>query len=67
VATLIGIGGMAGAVGGMIFQVTAGMLLDKLGAAGYATLFGICASAYLIAFAISHLLAPRFEPLAMRD
>lgn len=67
VATIIGIGGMAGAVGGMIFQVVAGVLLDKLGGAGYATLFGICATAYLIAFVVSHLLAPRFEQVALRD
>ncbi|MEI6607886.1 MAG: MFS transporter, partial [Verrucomicrobiota bacterium] len=68
VATLIGIGGMAGAIGGMIFQVFVGSLLDrfaKLGneTAGYATLFGICAGAYLVAFVINHLLAPKFEPL----
>ncbi|KAB2638938.1 MAG: MFS transporter [Verrucomicrobia bacterium] len=72
VATLIGIGGMAGAIGGMIFQVFVGSLLDrfaKLGnaSAGYATLFGICAGAYLLAFVINHLLAPKFEPLVIRE
>ena len=72
VATLIGIGGMAGAVGGMIFQVFVGSLLDrfaKLGneTAGYATLFGICACAYLVAFGINHMLAPKFEPLVIRE
>jgi hypothetical protein len=30
--------------------------------AGYTVLFGVCASAYLIAFAIHHVLAPRLEP-----
>jgi ACS family hexuronate transporter-like MFS transporter len=35
--------------------------------AGYAILFAICGSAYLIAFAISHLLAPRFEPIDMKS
>ena len=72
VATLIGIGGMAGAVGGMIFQVFVGSLLDrfaKLGneTGGYATLFGICACAYLVAFVINHLCAPKFEPLVIGD
>lgn len=72
VATLIGLGGMAGAVGGMIFQVFAGALLDKFAkgggeTAGYALLFGICAFAYLIAFALNHLLAPRFEPIKIRS
>ena len=73
VATLIGIGGMAGAVGGMIFQVYVGSLLDKFAKAGggassgYAVLFVICACAYLVAFAISHVLAPTFEPIALSE
>ncbi len=70
VATLIGIGGMAGAVGGMIFQVVVGSMLDKFAkvgneTAGYAMLFGFCACAYLAAFVINHLFAPKFEPLVM--
>ena len=72
VATLIGIGGMAGAIGGMIFQVFVGSLLDRFAmlgnaTAGYATLFGICAGAYLVAFVVNHLLAPKFEPLVIRE
>jgi hypothetical protein len=31
--------------------------------AGYTILFGICGSAYLIAFAANHLLARKFEPI----
>lgn len=72
VATLIGLGGMAGAVGGMIFQVFVGFLLDKFAkvgneTSGYALLFGICACAYLMAFVINHLFAPRFEPVKLRS
>jgi ACS family hexuronate transporter-like MFS transporter len=68
VATIIGLGGMAGSIGGMLFPWFAGRLLDRYHAvgdvtAGYTILFAICASAYLIAFGINHLLAPRFEPL----
>jgi hypothetical protein len=33
--------------------------------AGYAVLFSICGFAYLVAFAVNHLLAPRFEPFAL--
>jgi ACS family hexuronate transporter-like MFS transporter len=70
VATLIGIGGMAGAVGGMIFQVFVGALLDKFAKAhdasgGYAVLFGICACAYLVAFGVNHLFAPKFVPVKL--
>lgn len=72
VATLIGIGGMAGAVGGMIFQVFVGGMLDRFAktqneSAGYALLFGICSCAYIVAFIISHLLAPKFESVKMKE
>jgi MFS transporter, ACS family, hexuronate transporter len=68
VASVIGIGGMAGSVGGILFPKFAGRLLDKFTAAGnvsagYAILFTICGSAYLIAFAINHALAPKYEPI----
>jgi len=67
IATIIGLGGMAGSVGGILFPWFAGRLLDRYHAigdvtAGYNILFTICASAYLIAFVFNHLLAPRFEP-----
>jgi len=69
VATIVGLGGMAGSIGGIIFPWFCGRLLDRYHAlgnvtAGYAILFAICASAYLIAFVIHHLLAPKFEPFA---
>jgi MFS transporter, ACS family, hexuronate transporter len=63
VASVVGVGGMAGSAGGFAFPIFAGALLDKMGASGYAILFGICGSAYLIAFALNHLLAPKFEPI----
>jgi MFS transporter, ACS family, hexuronate transporter len=72
VASVVGIGGMAGSVGGILFPIYSGKLLDKFQAsgsvtAGYAILFGICGSAYLVAFAINHVLAPRFEPIEVPD
>jgi ACS family hexuronate transporter-like MFS transporter len=72
VASVVGIGGMAGSLGGIAFPLYAGELLDRFEAsgnitAGYGVLFGICSSAYLIAFAIHHVLAPKFEPLEMAD
>jgi MFS transporter, ACS family, hexuronate transporter len=67
VASVIGIGGLAGATGGMLFPVFSGRLLDVFTAqdnvtGGYAVLFSICGFAYIITFAIHHLLAPKFEP-----
>ena len=68
VASVIGLGGMAGSAGGIIFPIFAGRMLDSFTAsgnvtAGYGVLFSICGSAYLIAFVLNHLLAPRFEPI----
>jgi ACS family hexuronate transporter-like MFS transporter len=71
VASVVGIGGMAGSIGGILFPIIAGKLLDSFQAqgniaAGYSILFAYCGSAYLVAFAISHLLAPKFTPVVMR-
>jgi ACS family hexuronate transporter-like MFS transporter len=57
----------AGSIGGMIFPIVTGVLLDKFQAAGnitagYSILFVICTFAYLMAFALNHLCAPKFEP-----
>jgi MFS transporter, ACS family, hexuronate transporter len=73
VASVIGIGGMAGSIGGMLFPWFAGRLLDSFqgtaggAAAGYNILFAICGSAYLVAFVINHLLAPSFTEVNLRD
>ena len=33
----------------------------------YTILFAMCGSAYRLAFALNHLLAPRFEPLKFEE
>jgi ACS family hexuronate transporter-like MFS transporter len=70
IASLIGMGTMSGAVGSMIFQHVCGHVLDVSGTghaqAGYFLLFSYVAFAYLIAFGLQHLLAPKFEPLTLR-
>jgi ACS family hexuronate transporter-like MFS transporter len=72
VASIVGIGGMAGSFGGILFPLYSGKLLDRFQAndnitAGYAVLFAICGTAYLIAFAINHALAPRFDRLEVEE
>jgi len=72
VASVTGIGGMAGALGGMIFPTLTGKILDVFKASGdvtsgYTILFTICACIYLTTFAIHHLLAPKFEQFAMEE
>lgn len=60
VGSVVGIGGMLGAIGGMIMSPLVGWILDKTGS--YVPIFIIAASAYLVALGIIHLLAPRLEP-----
>jgi MFS transporter, ACS family, hexuronate transporter len=72
VATLVGVGGMAGSITGIVFPVAAGTLLDRFQAAGnvtagYAILFLVCGLAYLVAFAVGQLLAPSFEPVRIGE
>jgi ACS family hexuronate transporter-like MFS transporter len=65
VASVVGIGSMAGCVGSICFQLFCGHILDNYGAAGahqsYALLFGYCSGAYLVAFVLHHLLVPKFK------
>jgi Sugar phosphate permease len=68
VASLVGMGGMAGSIGGIIFPIVTGILLDKLGGfTGYAIMFGVCSCSYLICFFIHNLLAPTFEQVRMEE
>jgi ACS family hexuronate transporter-like MFS transporter len=64
VASVVGIGGMTGALGGILFPILVGTLLDNYKAAGhlamgYNILFTICGFTYLVAFAIIHLLTKK--------
>ncbi len=60
VASVVGIGGMAGAVGGMLIATVVAHLLQWTGS--YAIPFAIAGSAYLMALIFVHVLAPRLQP-----
>ena len=60
VGTVVGFGGMAGAVGGMLIAKLTGYILEATGS--YVVVFLIAASAYLAALAVIHLLLPKLEP-----
>ena len=60
VGSVVGIGGMAGAVGGMMIARLVGEILQRTGS--YVPIFFIAASAYLAALVVIHLLSPRLEP-----
>jgi ACS family hexuronate transporter-like MFS transporter len=64
VASVVGIGGMAGAVGGILIARLAGVLLDHFKSlghieTGYYIMFAISGGAYLCAWLIIHLLVPK--------
>ncbi|HVU98223.1 MAG TPA: MFS transporter [Puia sp.] len=64
VSSITGIGGMAGSIGGIIFQPAVGILLDYFTkhnnkTLGYTIIFLICGSAYLLAWLVMHLFAPK--------
>ena len=69
VASVIGLGTMAGGIGSMIFQYICGSLRDAYGASNagsaYFVLFAYAACAYLVAFGLQHLLAPKFTPISL--
>jgi len=60
VGSVVGIGGMAGAVGGMLIAKIVGYTLQWTGS--YRVPFLIAGSAYLVALAVIHVLSPRLEP-----
>jgi len=72
VSSVVGIGGMAGAVGGILFPILVGSLLDQFKAignitAGYNILFTVCGFTYLIALGIIHLLTKKGERVRLGE
>jgi MFS transporter, ACS family, hexuronate transporter len=64
VSSVTGIGGMAGSVGGIIFQPAVGAILDHFARTknvtlGYNFIFMICGGAYLVAWVVMHFFAPK--------
>lgn len=75
IATITGIGGMAGGIGSMILQKSAGKLFVYAGEthmtffgfegkpAGYFIIFCFCAFAYLIGWTVMKSLVPKYKPI----
>ena len=61
VGSVVGIGAFAGAMGGVVFQRVTGRVLQANGS-DYTPIFLVCGLAYVTAWVIIHLLAPRLEP-----
>ncbi len=81
IATITGIGGMAGGVGSYLINKGAGALFtysEQAGAqfsfmgfegkqAGYMIVFCVCAVAYIIAWSIMKALVPKYKPIVLED
>ncbi|KXX71196.1 hypothetical protein AVL50_09675 [Flammeovirga sp. SJP92] len=61
VASVVGVGGMIGAVTGMSIDFLMGRYLDKVGSEAYFWMFLIAGLSYLIILAIIHLINPKLE------
>jgi ACS family hexuronate transporter-like MFS transporter len=68
VASVVGIGGMAGGLGGVVTSKAGGALFDHYKAlghiqTGYTIMFTVCACAYLIAWIVMKSLVPKYKPI----
>ncbi len=64
VGSVVGIGGMGGAVGGMFIALAVGQILTATGGS-YVVIFAMAGTAYLIAFGVIHLLVPTITPVTL--
>ncbi len=68
IGSVVGIGGMAGGIGGVIISKVGGALFDHYAAlghvqTGYTIMFVFCAIAYLLAWIIMKSLVPKYKPI----
>lgn len=72
VSSVTGIGAMSGAIGGMLFPILIGYILDRYKEAGnlvkgYNLLFTICGFTYLFVWTIIHLLTRKSEMVKLSE
>lgn len=68
VGSVVGIGGLAGGIGGVLVTKIGGWLFDHYGAlgqiqTGYTIMFTFCAVAYLLAWTVMKTLVPRYDEI----
>ncbi len=63
VGSVVGIGGFAGSMGGVLFQMAVGRYLEW-SASNYVPVFLVCGFAYVAALVVVHRLVPKLEPVA---
>jgi ACS family hexuronate transporter-like MFS transporter len=65
VGSVIGIGGMSGAIGGVLLQLATGYIVGRTHS--YVPLFVIACLAYLLALTIVHSITPRLTPVNLKS
>ncbi|MEZ4911924.1 MAG: MFS transporter [Saprospiraceae bacterium] len=68
IASVVGLGGMAGGIGGVLITKIAGSLFDYYKGIGhiekgYTIMFAFCAVAYILAWFIMKTLVPKYKPI----
>ena len=68
IASVVGIGGMAGGIGGVMTSKVGGALFDHFEAkgnveSGYTIMFTFCALAYVIAWVVMKMLVPKYKKI----
>jgi len=66
VGSVIGLGGFAGGIGGMIMAKSTGLVLDATGG-NYTIIFAVCTTTYFLAVLAIHVLSPRLAPVTVED
>lgn len=62
-ASVVGIGGMVGAVAGIVSNLILGSVLDTAGNSGFFWAFLVAGSCYLVILGLVHLIMPKMIPL----
>lgn len=70
ISSVVGLGGIAGAIGGLLFPLFIGYILDYYKSigniiAGYNIIFLVCGSSFMVAWVAIHLLAPKMESVKL--
>lgn len=70
ISSVVGLGGMAGAIGSVLFPLFIGFILDfykNAGniVAGYNIIFMICGSSFMLAWVIIHLIIPKMQKVKL--
>jgi len=66
VGSVIGLGGFAGGIGGMIMAKSTGLVLDATNG-NYTVIFAVCTTVYFLAVLAIHLLSPNLAPVTVES